>query len=73
MDNIIEFNSSAMSTASAISAIGLESTLTEEFQFHYYVYWALLIQIVLTFPNQRTGPSGPSQFRVAKPGTLRVP
>ena len=39
----------------------------------YYVYWALLIQIVFTFPNQRTGPSGPSLFRVAKPGTLRVP
>ena len=32
MDNVIDLNSSAMSTASAISAIGLESTLTEEFQ-----------------------------------------
>ena len=29
MDNVIDLNSSAMSTASAISTIGLESTLTD--------------------------------------------
>ena len=32
MEKTIDLNSSFMSTASAISAIGLESTMTEEFQ-----------------------------------------
>ena len=32
MNNVVDLNSSAMSSASAISAIGLESTMTEEFQ-----------------------------------------
>ena len=32
MEKTIDLNSSFMSSASAISAIGLESTLTEEFQ-----------------------------------------
>ena len=32
MDNVVDLNSSVISSASAISAIGLESTMTEEFQ-----------------------------------------
>ena len=32
MNNVVDLNSSVMSSASAISAIGLESTMTEEFQ-----------------------------------------
>ena len=32
MDNVVDLNSSVMSSASAIYAIGLESTMTEEFQ-----------------------------------------